>query len=159
VHRPRVDAVDALPGGAGVGGAVDAAVLVAAGALVILDVGGLAGVSGAVGPGRAARAGPAGAGSAGSPAAAGALAVGQLHGQLVLAAPHLQLDLVAGLGGSGQLQQAVVGLDRLVADLADHVARLEARLLGRAALGDVLQLGPLVVAGVLAAQAQVSSTR
>ena len=101
VHRPRVEAVDALPRFAAVGGLVHAAVLEAVGPLAVLDVLALAAVVGAVRPrrrrsSRCRRSRPRRRIRALRP-----LAVGQFDSLRLAAALDLQADLVLGLGGVG----------------------------------------------------------
>src|SRR5262249_23787930 len=121
VHRPRVDAVDAGPGVAAVGGPEQAARLDAVGALLLLGVLFLAAQAGAVGPpGRRAAAAP-------------RRAADRQGDVLVLrAAEHVDGDLVAFLVLLEQAEQLLEALDRLLVHALDQVALVQAGLLGRA---------------------------
>src|SRR5262249_8896118 len=149
VHRPRVDAVDTLPGLAAVVGAVDAAVLPAVGALRVLHVLDLPAELAHVGPVLAAA-------LAAAAETAAALELRRLgEGQVDLAGLVLALDGEGHLVADGVLVQfvavVVAGLDRLVVQRRDDVADLQAGLHRGAVFHDV---GDAVAAlGVLAEEA------
>src|SRR5262249_10888600 len=129
VHRPRVDAVDPGPGFAGVGAFVDAAGLVALGALNGLAVFDLSAEARAVGPagGRAAAAGTAAAATEHTGRGA-ELFEGDVERFLLLAAADGHLDLVADFLGAEGFEGAAEVFDLLAVDLDDEVVDLDAGL-------------------------------
>src|SRR5262249_12703134 len=140
VHGPRIDAVDARPRFAAVAGLVDAAALEAVGSLLLLDVLLLAAVETLERPARVAR------------RRTVPLAQRQLHVLALRCAGTFQLQLVAGVVVLHFRNQLTEGKDRLVADADNDVARLQPRLVGRPALGDLRHAGAGV--GVFALDAE-----
>src|SRR5262249_35564859 len=118
IHRPGIDAVNAIPGLAAVGRLVDAAVLMAVWPLSVLDVCRLPPVVGAIGPCRGPAAGPPESASTSaapteSPFAHRTFGVDQLDRLGLLAALEGNRDLVVRFGRGGDRQHLVVSLDRL----------------------------------------------
>src|SRR5207244_239848 len=138
-----VQAVDACPGFAAVGGFVDAAVFVAIWALLVLDVFDLPAVDAAGGTrGRRRNLG-------------GAIGEGHFDLLVLLAAPHLELHFVAGLVGADFADQLFVAVDGLGADGRHQIAGFESRFTGGAVFDDVCD--PHGVVGVFAVDAGVNA--
>src|SRR5205823_331602 len=138
--------VNARPGLPAVGALEEAAGLEAVLALAVLDVLALAAQAGAHRPRRL-------RGAAGGPGL-------QLHRQFLrlAAAGVLDLHLIARLVGADLLDQRLVALHLLAAELGDDVLGQEAGAGGRALLGDRDQLGALDgLLGVLAGDAHVDA--
>ncbi len=112
VHGARVDAVDARPRLAGVGGLVDAAVFVGVGALLVLDVLALAAVPEGIRPG------------GGAPLLSACNGKGDLL--RLLAAQHQRLDLLAGVVLPETFDDLLDLRDLLLVDGLDEIADLEA---------------------------------
>src|SRR5262249_28747775 len=132
VHGAWIEAVDAGPGFAAVGGLVDAAVLVGVGSLLVLLVRGLSAIEGVIG------AVFLGAAGTERPAATAALAARErrtldeldFHDLALRIVAERELHLVADRVVADFLQEIVVGFDRRLADGDDNVLLLEPGLIG-----------------------------
>src|SRR5262249_11635187 len=149
-----VDAVDARPRFPTVGGAVEAAVLVAVGSLRLLNVFALAAVNEAVGTAWI-EAGHGDAAAAAAELRSGPAAEGDDQVVPLAIASYFQSDLVARPLPAELVGEIAVGQHDLVVDADDDVADLQACLGGRPVRHDFGEASPSV--GVVSCNAEVAA--